>query len=166
MNIKILTQASVEEYKNIRLQALQNEPYSFGGSYEEEVNYQTDYWQQAVKKNVIFGAVVDTKIVGILGFYTTVNNKTKHKRFLFAMYVCPEYRAGRIASRLLQAAIDHAGMIVSQLHLSCTTTNIGALRLYKKHGFKIYGREPRALKVDGKFINEYLMILNLRKDKV
>lgn len=166
MNIKRLVQSNWEDWKNIRLQALRNEPCSFGGSYEEAVNYSTEYWQESIKKNDIFGAFIQNNIIGIVGFYAETSLKIKHKGFVFAMYIAPQHRKCGVASQLLQAAIDHASVIVSQLHLSCATINIKALKLYKKYGFEIYGQEPGALKVDDKFIDEYLMVLNFRRDQI
>ncbi len=51
-----------------------------------------------------------------------------------------------------------------QLHLTCVTSNLGAVALYQKHGFKIYGTEPNALKIGDTFFDEYLMTLDLTGD--
>ncbi len=55
--------------------------------------------------------------------------------------------------------IHHAKSPVVQLHLSCVTSNLGAVAFYQKHGFKIYGTEPRALKIGNTFFDEHLIIL-------
>ena len=36
-----------------------------------------------------------------------------------------------------------------------------ACRLYERHGFVTYGEDPRGLNVDGRFSDDYLMVLRL-----
>jgi len=65
---------------------------------------------------------------------------------------------------MLEAVILYAQSRVLQLHLTVVTTNLGAIKLYQKHGFKIYGTEPRALKIGDVFFDEHLMVLDLTKE--
>jgi ribosomal protein S18 acetylase RimI-like enzyme len=44
------------------------------------------------------------------------------------------------------------------------TTETAAVNLYRSLGFKPFGREPRALRVEGKFIDEEYMVLGNRVD--
>ena len=53
---------------------------------------------------------------------------------------------------------------VEQILLSVATTQGAALNLYRSIGFKPFGREPRALRVDGRFIEEEYMVLENPKD--
>ncbi len=78
------------------------------------------------------------------------------------MYTRPECRGQGIASALIQTVINHAKSRVTQIHLTCVTSNPGAIALYQKHGFKIYGEEPRALKIRDTFFDEHLMMLELK----
>ena len=78
------------------------------------------------------------------------------------MYTRPEYRGQGIASALIQTIISHPKSRVTQLHLTCVTTNLDAVAFYQKHGFKIYGTEPRALKIRDAFFDEHLMMLELK----
>ncbi len=77
------------------------------------------------------------------------------------MYVSPEYRGQGIADSLLKVVINQAKSEVIQLHLSVLTTNFIALKLYQKHGFRIYGTEPRALKEGNQFYDEHLLVLEI-----
>ena len=47
-------------------------------------------------------------------------------------------------------------VMISEASLSAT-----ASRLYERHGFVTYGEDPRGLKVDGVFYDDYLMVLRL-----
>ncbi len=66
-----------------------------------------------------------------------------------------------IGDALLKEVIAHAKNHVKQLHLTVVTTNQVALKLYQKNGFKIYGTEPRSLKIADQYYDEYLMVLEL-----
>lgn len=161
MNIRILTQADWEIWKQIRLEALKNEPESFGSSYEEELVWLDQAFQAELKNSNIFGVVVDGTLVSCVGFFTLKSNKTAHRGVVWGMYTKPEYRNQGIASTLFKELIQHTRSRVIQLHLTCVTSNLSAIAFYEKQGFKIYGTEPRALKIGDRFFDEHLMILDL-----
>jgi RimJ/RimL family protein N-acetyltransferase len=48
---------------------------------------------------------------------------------------------------------------VQQVHLSVTTGNAPAVALYEHLGFTHYGTEPRSLLVNGRYLDEHLMVL-------
>jgi RimJ/RimL family protein N-acetyltransferase len=50
---------------------------------------------------------------------------------------------------------------VTQVKLSVNTENEKAAALYRSLGFEVYGREPRAMRVDGRYHDEDLMLLRL-----
>lgn len=162
MQIKLLTEAGDDNYKKIRLEALRNSPESFGSSYEEEMNAPLKDWRK--NGETIFGAFIDNELVAIAGLFIFKMKKMSHKGNLFGLYVKPEYRGKYIADSLIENIINHAKTKVIQLHLTCTTTNQAAVSLYKKHGFKIYGTEARALKLEAQFFDEYLMVLEFDND--
>lgn len=161
MKIRILTQEDWKIWKQLRLEALQNSPESFGSSYEEEFNGPDLDFQNSLSKSDIFGAFVDNAFVSCAGFYSLNSAKTKHRGVIWGMYTRPEYRGQGIASSLIQTIINHAKSRVTQLHLTCVTSNLSAVAFYQKQGFKCYGTEPRALKIGDAFFDEHLMILDL-----
>ncbi len=161
MNIRMLTQEDWQPWKLLRLEALKNAPESFGSSYEEELNWSDLDFQNSLNKSDIFGVFVDNSLVSCAGFYSLNSAKTKHRGVIWGMYTRPECKGQGIASALIQTIINHAKSLVTQLHLTCVTSNIGAVAFYQKHGFKIYGTEPRALKMGDAFFDEHLMILDL-----
>lgn len=162
MNIKLLTKEDWMIWKSFRLDSLKDSPESFGTSLDEDLNLLDADWQNSLIKSDIFGAFVDKTLVSCIGFYSLNSVKTRHRGVIWGTYVRPEYRKKGIASTLIQAVINHAKSHVIQLHLSCVTNNLIAVALYQKHGFKIYGTEPRALKIGDTFLDEYLMILELK----
>jgi ribosomal protein S18 acetylase RimI-like enzyme len=166
MKIRILKQEDWKIWKSFRLEALKNSPENFGSSYEEELNWSDSDFQNALTKSDIFGAFIDNSPASCAGFYSLNSVKTKHRGFIWGMYTRPEYRGQGIASALIQTIINYANSRVTQLHLTCVTNNLGAVTFYKKHGFKVYGTEPNALKIGDKFFDEYLMALDLTGDSM
>ena len=112
-------------------------------------------------KNTIFGVFINEHLVGTAGFFTLKLLKLKHRGGIFSMYTLPEYRGQGVGSKLIQHVISYAKDHVSQIHLMCVTTNISAIKLYQKYGFRIYGTEPKSLKLQGQYYDEHLMILEL-----
>ena len=149
-------------WKNFRLDALKNAPESFGSSYEEEINWSDLDFQTSLAKSDILGVFVDNSLISCAGFYSLKSAKTKHRGVIWGMYTRPEYRGQGIASALIKKVINHARSRVTQLHLTCVTSNPGAIALYQKYGFKIYGEEPNSLKIDTQYFHEYMMILELK----
>lgn len=161
MQIKKLTQKDWQLWKEFRLEALKNSPESFGSSYEEELNWSDVDFQQTLTKNDIFGIIIHNSLVSCASFYSLHVEKMKHRGFIWGMYTQPHYRGKSYASAIIQAIIKHAKSHVTQLHLTCVTSNINAVSFYQKHGFKTYGTEPRALKIGNTFFDEHLMALDL-----
>jgi RimJ/RimL family protein N-acetyltransferase len=54
--------------------------------------------------------------------------------------------------------LDHATRHAELIQLSVVSDNIGAQRLYAAAGFQPYGVEFRSLKVDGRYLDEVLMV--------
>ena len=57
----------------------------------------------------------------------------------------------------MQRIIHTAHGRVERVNLTVTAVNEAALHLYQRHGFRIYGTEPDALKVAGRNYDEHLM---------
>lgn len=164
MKIRQLFDADWHLWKEIRLEALTNSPESFGSSYEEEVFMSDTDFQNGLSKGYVLGAFVDDLLVSCAGFYTLNSLKTKHRGVLWGMYTRLEYRGKGIATALIQTLIQHVRTCVTQLHLTCVVSNFVARAFYQKQGFRIYGTEPKALKINDTFYDEYLMVLDLKEE--
>jgi ribosomal protein S18 acetylase RimI-like enzyme len=164
-SIRHPTPADAADYRAIRLAALQNAPEAFGSTYESEAARPMPGWEERLQTQGAFAAYLDGKIVGMARFVQDSGSaKERHKGSVYAMYVAPEARGRGIGSALIEAVIAYACGVVEQLRLGVVDTNIGAIRLYQRHRFEIYGTEMRALKTDTGYSNELLMALRLAKD--
>lgn len=150
-------------YREIRLEALKNHADAFGASYDATVQRGDDYFAEGLSNMAVFGAFAGDRQVGLAAFMRNSGAKLMHRGDLFQMYVRPEARGSGCGLQLVEAVVEHATPIVVQLHLGVAAGNAAAIRLYERAGFHIYGTEPRSLYVDGRYIDEHLMVRFLDK---
>jgi ribosomal protein S18 acetylase RimI-like enzyme len=169
MNIRLLDESDAQLYKELRLRALKNDPAAFGSSYEEEVNRPLEKFAeriQSTKDQFTLGCFDDSNsLVGIVSFARESRLKTAHKGNIYGMYIAPQFRGRGLGKYLLLALIERATrecVGLEQIHLTVVSNNEAAKRLYLSLGFEIYGVEPNALKFNGQYFDEDLMILKLQ----
>jgi ribosomal protein S18 acetylase RimI-like enzyme len=160
MNIRRLTEADAAAFREIRLEALRTSPESFGASYEDNKDRPDSAFADMLKRYVV-GAFIDGVLAGNAGFYSETNLKEVHRGHIWGVYVRPAYRGTGVARALIEDIIAHARQHVLQLELSVVTSNETARTLYERLGFSTYGTVPRALKVNGQFVDEHLMVKRL-----
>jgi hypothetical protein len=85
--IRRLERADAALYREIRLEALQNDPAAFGSTFERESAQPLSWFEAAIGRADIFGAFLDGKLAGIAGFSAREGSKQAHKGVLWAMYV-------------------------------------------------------------------------------
>ena len=161
IKVRRLVSGEGVDYRQIRLEALDNAPDAFGSSYEAEASTALSYFEGRVASGCVFGAFDTGKIIGVAGFYQQSGPKQNHKGVLWGMYVNPGYRKSGAGRKLVQAVVDHATGVVDLVTLSVVTGNEPATALYSGMGFRTYGTEPRALKAGTQYLAEALMIRDL-----
>ena len=78
------------------------------------------------------------------------------------MYVKDKMRVGGIGLELVNAVKNCAtNNYVKHLYLGCNAENLGAVRLYKKCGFKVYGTRPNYTKIVDKLYDDLIMMCEL-----
>ena len=157
--LRALTPDDWQIWKEIRLESLKIHPEAFGSSYEESSQMADDSFRRALQDTFVFGAFKEQELIGVARFAASQGVKQKHKGSLISVYLKKEHRGAGIAEALIKKVIEHAKTQVSQLHCTVVADNTAAVELYKKLGFKLYGTEPRSLRVAGKFYDEFLMVL-------
>jgi RimJ/RimL family protein N-acetyltransferase len=160
VQIRHLRPEDFQIWKEIRLEAVKNHPKAFGGSFEEESRRTDEQWKGSMSSSFKFGAFIEEKIVGCLGYYINDGEKMKHRAGVFGMYIRSEARGKGVGKALIDYVRSHAKeREVIQLHLTVLTTNYAAINLYLKCGFVIYGTEPRSLKIGETFYDECMMVM-------
>ena len=103
----------------------------------------------------------DGMLNGYAGFQRERRKKSRHKGTLVGMYVIPEFRGGGSGRKLLLALIEEVRQLqdMEQLNLSVTHSNVGARQLYLDAGFRPFGLEKNAIKIDGVYYDKEYMAL-------
>ncbi|MDM1246971.1 GNAT family N-acetyltransferase [Acinetobacter sp. R933-2] len=135
--IRQLNADDVGDFRTIRLSALKNSPEMFGSSYTVEATKPLSVFAEVITNYVIFSAYTQQKIIGVLILDLENDSKNKPQAQLYGFFVEPAFRGQGIATQLLQAGIQYGQPYVEKITLSVMTSNIPAIRLYQKLGFKI-----------------------------
>jgi ribosomal protein S18 acetylase RimI-like enzyme len=169
MHIRFLTADDAGEWGRLRLESLQNDPEAFGSSPGDHQSLSTEDVRKRLSSDpsefFIVGAFDDHQMVGMCGFHREPGGKSRHKARIWGVYVTAEQRGQGVGRSLLRTLLERACAIdgVEQILISVTATQIPAASLYRSLGFELFGREPRALKVGNRFIDEDHMILRLKR---
>lgn len=157
--IRRLTGDDVDAYRAIRLEALTVSPESYGTSPENFGARSLDSLRTQMDQLAFFG-VIDAAgaLAGIVAYVRDDGERETHRGWLIQVYVKPAMRGTGAALALMEAAVAHARTEVIQVHLMVGAHNAPAIRLYEKAGFKTYGTDPRCLLVNGRYIDEHMMV--------
>lgn len=139
-------------YREFRLRGLREHADAFTSSFEEEnlrMLADTEKRLSPAGDTVMWAAFVDGAMSGVAGLNRETRLKNRHKATLVAMYVAPEYQGHGIGRALVGKVLDEAraggvGLVV----LTVTAGNREATALYEKCGFKSFGIEPDAIRVN------------------
>jgi RimJ/RimL family protein N-acetyltransferase len=96
LTIRPLSAPDAGAFRQIRLQAIADAPSAVWPTYEEEARRtvsENEARIQQTDKQVVFGAFVGTKLVGIAGLRREPLEQVKHKAVLWGVFVSPDVRA-------------------------------------------------------------------------
>lgn len=149
-------------WRALRLEALERHPEAFGAALEEEAALGLDAWAGRLRSAVVFGAERQRELIGCAGLFLEAARKKRHKAVLWGVYVRADARGAGLGRALVERVIAAARERADQLHTAVVCDNHVARRLYRELGFVAYGIEPRALEVDGRYLDEELLVLHLQ----
>jgi RimJ/RimL family protein N-acetyltransferase len=151
----------------LRLFALEYAPSAFGESAEEHRDQTVESLAQRLggggDDSFVCGAFDGPRLIGMAGFYREQRQKRRHKGWIWGVFVVAEYRRKGVARALLAAVIEEARGLraLRKMHLTVSTDQEAARKLYAGLGFRPYGVGPEALNADGRYFDEELMCLDL-----
>jgi RimJ/RimL family protein N-acetyltransferase len=165
MNIRVLHESDAQLYQKLRLSSLKINPEAFGSTYERELKFSLETVAERIKptkdKFVLGAFDASGLLVGIVAFVRENGFKTAHKGNVYGMSVAPEMRGKGLGKSLLLELIIRARDCegLEQINLTVVSENDSAKKLYKFVGFEVYGVERNALKFNGQYFDEDLMVL-------
>ncbi len=108
-------------------------------------------------RSKIFVSKNNEQLVGFIIIIGEGLKKKAHSRYL-AMGVLAEFKGMKIGTQLMKAAVDFCdSQKVSRIELTVVATNLIAVNLYHKFGFKIEGTKQRSLTILGEEVDELYM---------
>jgi ribosomal protein S18 acetylase RimI-like enzyme len=168
MEIRFLTSDDAAEWLRLRIEALEGDPEAFSASLEEYRSLSLEEVKRRLWSTddaFVVGAFDHGRLVGTAGFFREKGPKTRHKGHVWGVYVTPEARSKSIGRKIMGKLLERGWGIagVEQILISVATTQAAARKLYQSLGFESFGREPRALKIGDRFIDEENMILLVQR---
>ncbi len=113
------------------------------------------------------GAYIGESLAGVVSFMREGGDREKlrHKGLLFRMYVAKNARGRGVAKMLIQDVIARVKGLddIEQINLTVIANNEHAKTLYEKIGFVSFGSEYNAIKWNGKYFTEELMVLRIKQ---
>lgn len=165
LTIRLLQETDAESMARLRRHAYETDPFAFAGSPDSDPTLRPEAVRQKLaacahgRDSIVVGALAD-ELVGMVGLVREEPAKFHHKARLWGFYVEPEFRGRGIGHRLLGEAARAARRMngVEQLTLCVSVLSEDAIHLYGRVGFRIFGREPKALKAETQYVDELHMI--------
>jgi len=158
--------ADATSFRELRLEALENSPIAFSADYQKNLTHPIKYWEDLLSphpdESTMFIGEYEGKLIAMTGIMRGNSPKTRHSAWIWGVYVTPTWRGLHIAEEIIHTCIDWAkskNVIIAKLGVAAV--NQPAIRCYERCGFKIYGTEPGAVLVDGRYYDEHLMSKSL-----
>ncbi|MEO6509175.1 MAG: GNAT family N-acetyltransferase [Patescibacteria group bacterium] len=146
MNTITIQQLQSDEwkiFKNVRLEALKQNPGVFKEKYEEASTYHDSYWEEKLSApHRIFLVARDReKYIGLAG--AAPSNREENMAIIMRVSVDKEHRGKGIGKMLMKELLSKITVMpeVKTLKLWVEKDNIPAYNLYKGLGFEIIGEE-------------------------
>jgi RimJ/RimL family protein N-acetyltransferase len=164
MDIRRLGPDDATQYRALRMRALWEFPEAFTSSFQEDETQPLEVWEVrlAGESTMFWGAYEGDVLCGMVGLERETRAKNRHKATVIGMYVSQEYFGTGMGRALIDALLAHARTLgLELLVLTVTQGNSVATNFYEAAGFRSFGIEPRAIKVDGRFHAKNHMSLEL-----
>ena len=168
-SIRSLEVADLAVYKRLRDAQLGAEPEAFtSDSCTESAKSAQAYLPRLGTDkpeggHFTLGAWRETQLTGAISCERDMRVKVRHVAHVVGMMVNADARRLGVGRMLLDACIHKARQAkgLEMLTLSVTSTNLPAIGLYERAGFKRYGTLANAIKLGNQYRDKDLMVLTL-----
>lgn len=165
ITIKEITSHQIKEYKDFLTRGLINEQGSFGVTPEEEAS--APFPTEDAEDSFTLGAYADKDLIGVVSFIRDTRDRVKlrHKGRLIRMFVSDSHRGRGVGKLLVEELLKRVRNIhdIEKVTLTVVVSNSAAKSLYQKFGFVSYGVDEHAIKWNGKYSDDDLMVLWIKR---
>jgi ribosomal-protein-alanine N-acetyltransferase len=147
-----------EQFKAIRLEALQSEPGVFCSSYQQEAERADDHWQQRLANTdcAYFGLYNESDLIGMTGIMPYTEEGQAE---LIASYIQTAHRGKGLSALLYKTRIDWAkSKGLKTLIVSHRESNLASQSANRQFGFVYTYTEPRVWHDGAEEDNLYYML--------
>jgi len=137
-----------QDYRKIRLMALEKEPSSFCIAYNKESAYSNEKWKKSLQDALegnswLYFVSFKDKLVGMIGGYGDELDWKNHRVYLWGMYVDMEFRRKGLAKLLANKLLFEIGKRenISVVCLEVNPDLVNAVCFYESLGFRRVGVE-------------------------
>lgn len=149
IKIIVLSPSRWEDYKNLRLESLKEEPRAFGTSYEKASKESEEKWRSILinaekqDKDILYFAEDNGKLIGIMGVYFNKNPESEDIGMIYGVYVNKAYRGKGIGKQLTKKVLERLQNMpgLKKAKLCVNQEQETAVKFYKALGFQIVGTE-------------------------
>lgn len=169
VRVRTVVAADADALRTLRLEALRLHPVALTTDLAETEARPPDYWRELIDRSGGDGGEVTVVadagargLAGMAGVFTSKQPKLAHAGTVWGVYVRENFRGAGVGEALVSACVRWArerGLIT--LKLWVMVGNESAIRCYERCGFVRSGIEPLAVRWEGRFYDEALMVLRL-----
>jgi ribosomal protein S18 acetylase RimI-like enzyme len=162
--VRVLGEGDWQEYRAIRLAALQDAPDAFASTYAEESQLDEPTWRSAMVRAHRLLALRGPAAVGVVSVGPVADEEESAD--LFGLWVAPEVRNTGVAWRLVEAAAQQAVRDGStRLYYWVSTENGRAVAFATNFGFRVTSQRRTARVSHTEFGDqEVAFVLSLASD--
>jgi len=155
-SVRVPAENDVAIFRALRLEGLSHNPEDFGASLAREQDHDDEHFRDILRENVVAGGFIGGTLVGMAGLRGLTHPKLAHKCHLWGVYVTEAQRGSGIAGLIVEDIV--AGAVGKyEIVQARVVSSIGRVRhFFDRIGFKLYGVERHAIKVDGEYFDEGL----------
>ena len=154
-----LTPADAEIFREIRIEGFRNHPTAFGSGLANVIDQPLSFFEGWLRDLDAYGAFEGNELVAVAAFAQGKGANVRHTANLIAVFARPQARGKGIMARMVELMCQDAKQNgIVQMTLCVVTDNQAAIKTYLKLGFEHYGLARKAIKYDGQYYDEDLMV--------
>ena len=161
MEIYKLTPADWKGYRDLRREALLENPEAFSETYENALQRTDAEWEEKMKTTTshIFVVRDGEEYVGMAGGFQEKGEKISHAGYVWGVYLRKTYRGQGLGKQMMQALLSELqkNPEIKKIKLGVNTMQAAAVKMYESFGFKIVGTLQMEMRIGDTYFDEYVM---------